>query len=120
MQMRTASVISVGLHAAVLLWAVVSFSGKAFEVTPTESLPVDLVSDKDFSEMTKGVKNAPKENPLLGREIYWGCSNNQPDGKFVAPFNLNRTPEAAAADLALHDVVGDPQRVEPDAPTAHT
>ncbi|HEY0224165.1 MAG TPA: hypothetical protein VGC38_06605 [Pseudolabrys sp.] len=60
MEMRTASVISVGLHAAVLLWAVVSFTGKTFETTPPESLPVDLVSDKDFSELTKGVKEAPK------------------------------------------------------------
>ena len=60
MQMRMASVISTGLHAAVLLWALVSFSGKTFEVTPAESLPVDLVSEKDFSEMTKGAKQAPK------------------------------------------------------------
>lgn len=60
MQMRMASAISTGLHVAVLLWALVSFSGKTFEVTPAESLPVDLVSDKDFSEMSKGVKVAPK------------------------------------------------------------
>jgi len=60
MEMRTASVISTSLHAAVLLWAVVSFTGKTFEVTPAESLPVDLVSEKDFSEMTKGAKQAPK------------------------------------------------------------
>ena len=60
MQMRMASAISTGLHAAVLLWALVSFSGKTFEVTPAESLPVDLVSEKDFSEMTKGAKQAPK------------------------------------------------------------
>ena len=58
--MKTASAISTGLHAAVLLWALVSFSGKTFEVTPAESLPVDLVSEKDFSEITKGVKTAPK------------------------------------------------------------
>jgi outer membrane biosynthesis protein TonB len=58
--MKTASAISTGLHAAVLLWALVSFSGKTFEVTPAESLPVDLVSEKQFSEMTKGVKEAPK------------------------------------------------------------
>ena len=44
--MRTASAISTGLHAAVLLWALVSFSGKTFEATPAESLPVDLVSDE--------------------------------------------------------------------------
>jgi len=60
MQMRMASAISTGLHAAVLLWALVSFSGKTFEVTPAESLPVDLVSEKDFSEMTQGAKKAPK------------------------------------------------------------
>jgi outer membrane biosynthesis protein TonB len=58
--MKTASAISTGLHAAVLLWALVSFSGKTFEVTPAESLPVDLVSEKEFSEMTKGAKDALK------------------------------------------------------------
>lgn len=51
---------SAGLHVAVLLWAVISFSGKTFEVTPTEALPVDLINDKTFSEITKGVKDAPK------------------------------------------------------------
>jgi outer membrane biosynthesis protein TonB len=58
--MRKATAISAGLHAAVLLWATLSFSGKTFDVTPAESLPVDLISEKDFSEMTKGVKDAPK------------------------------------------------------------
>lgn len=57
---RKATAISTGLHAAVLLWALISFSGKAFEVTPAESLPVDLINDKDFSELTKGIKEAPK------------------------------------------------------------
>jgi colicin import membrane protein len=60
MQMKTASVISTGLHVAVLLWATLTFAGKTFEVTPAESLPVDLVSEKQFSELTKGVKEAPK------------------------------------------------------------
>ena len=58
--MRKATAISAGLHAAVLLWATLSFSGKTFDVTPAESLPVDLVSEKDFSQITKGVKDAPK------------------------------------------------------------
>lgn len=60
MEIKTASAISTGLHVLVLAWAVVSFSGKTFEVTPAESLPVDLVSEKEFSELTKGVKDAPK------------------------------------------------------------
>ena len=60
MEFRAASAISFGLHAAVLVWALVSFSSKPLEATPVESLPVDLVSDKDFSEMMKGAKTAPK------------------------------------------------------------
>lgn len=60
MQMKKATAISAGLHAAVLMWATLSFSGKALEATPTESLPVDLISEKDFSQLTKGVKEAPK------------------------------------------------------------
>ncbi len=60
MRMRTASAISTGLHAAVLLWAVISFTGETFKSTPAESLPVDIISDKDFSELTKGIKDAPK------------------------------------------------------------
>lgn len=60
MQMRTASAISAGLHAAVLLWAVVSFSGKNLDAKPVDSLPVEFISEKDFSEMTKGIKEAPK------------------------------------------------------------
>ena len=58
--MRKATAISTGLHAAVLLWATLSFSGKTFDVTPAESLPVDMISEKDFSQLTKGVKDAPK------------------------------------------------------------
>ena len=61
--MRKATAISAGLHAAVLLWATLSFSGKTFDVTPAESLPVDFISEKDFSELTKGVKDAPKVEP---------------------------------------------------------
>jgi hypothetical protein len=60
MQFRTASAISTGLHVAVLLWATLSFTGTTLNATPTASLPVDLISEKDFSKITQGVKEAPK------------------------------------------------------------
>jgi colicin import membrane protein len=60
MQFRMASVISAGLHAAVLLWALLTFTSAPFKVTPAESLPIDLVSEKEFSELAKGQKDAPK------------------------------------------------------------
>jgi colicin import membrane protein len=58
--MKTASAISFGLHVAVLAWATFTFTGEAFQVTPAQSLPIDLISDKEFSELTRGVKDAPK------------------------------------------------------------
>lgn len=60
MQFRTASTISAGLHAAVLLWATLTFTGTTLNATPTAALPVDLISAKDFSQITKGVRQAPK------------------------------------------------------------
>ena len=60
MEFKSATAISGGLHAAVLLWAMISFSGHRLEATPVNSLPVDLVSEKQFSELTKGIKEAPK------------------------------------------------------------
>jgi colicin import membrane protein len=60
MQFRVATAVSGGLHAAVLVWVLISISSKALEATPVDSLPVDIISDKDFSEMTKGIKEKPK------------------------------------------------------------
>ncbi len=62
--MKQATALSVGLHAAVLLWATLSYSGRAVEAPPPESLPVEFISEKDFSQLTKGSKEAPrKETP---------------------------------------------------------
>jgi colicin import membrane protein len=58
--MRTASTISLGLHAAVIAWGLFSFTGKSLEATPVESMPVDIISADQFSQLTKGVKEAPK------------------------------------------------------------
>ena len=97
MEIKTASVISTGLHAAVLLWALVSFTGKSFEVTPAESLPVDLVSEKAFSEMTKGVKDAPKaETPKpLVEKIAEPKPEEKPAPKVVEKKEVKATAQKA-------------------------
>jgi len=58
--MRTGLAISASLHAAVLLWGLVTFGVKPLETTPGDSLPVDIISDTEYSQLTAGVKNAPK------------------------------------------------------------
>lgn len=69
-EMKTASLLSLGLHVGVLGWALVSFSTTARDATPPPSLPVDLVSVEDFSKMTKGQKDAktPEPKPPLAEK----------------------------------------------------
>ena len=62
-EMKTGLTISALAHAALLLWGLVSFAARPLEAAPTDALPVDIISDKEFSELTKGVKNAPKGAP---------------------------------------------------------
>ena len=60
-EMKTGLAISALVHAALLGWGLISFAAKPLEAKPNDALPVDIISDKQFSEMTKGVKNAPKD-----------------------------------------------------------
>jgi outer membrane biosynthesis protein TonB len=58
--MRTGLTISASAHAAVLLWALISFAPKALNAPPAESMPVDLISSTEFSQLRAGARNAPK------------------------------------------------------------
>lgn len=59
-EMKTGLTISAIVHLALLLWGVISFAARPLEAKPTDALPVDIISAKEFSQMTAGVKNAPK------------------------------------------------------------
>jgi len=62
-EMKTGLTISALAHAALLLWGLISFAARPLEAKPTEGLPIDIISDKQFSEMTKGVKTGAKNAP---------------------------------------------------------
>jgi outer membrane biosynthesis protein TonB len=61
--MKTGLTISAVGHAAVLLWTVVTFGAKPYASAPVDSLPVDIISATEFSQMTAGSKSAPKTAP---------------------------------------------------------
>jgi hypothetical protein len=63
-EMKTGLTISAMFHAALLLWGLISFAAMPLEAKPTDALPIDIISDKQFSEITKGVKNGSKDKPL--------------------------------------------------------
>jgi outer membrane biosynthesis protein TonB len=56
-------VASIALHVLVIGWGLVTFSTRAFESTPDESLPVDIVSADQLAKVMAGMKTGKKENP---------------------------------------------------------
>jgi len=56
--MKPGMTISCFAHAVALGFAVVAISARPMDAPPMQTLPVQFVSEKDFSQMTKGVKNA--------------------------------------------------------------
>jgi len=59
-EMKTGLAISAIVHAALLLWGLISFAAKPLEAKSSDALPIDIISDKQFSELTKGVLNGSK------------------------------------------------------------
>ena len=54
---------SVALHVLVLGYGLVSFSTKAYEMTPEDSVPVDVISPDQLAKVMAGMKTGKKENP---------------------------------------------------------
>jgi colicin import membrane protein len=58
--MRRSLVISGTAHAVLLVWGVIAFVARPSEAPHADPLPVEFVSVTQFSQLTAGVKNAPK------------------------------------------------------------
>jgi len=118
MGFRSATAISGGLHAAVLLWALISFSSRPLEATPVDSLPVDLISDKDFSELTKGVKDKPKvEKPKpLVQKIDTPKPVDEPTPKLTEKQEIKSAQEKQPTPPAKPDPIADKLKKLDDKP----
>jgi DNA primase len=58
--MKRSVIISGAAHAVLVLWGLVAFVARPSDAPQAESLPVEFVSTTEFSQLTAGVKNAPK------------------------------------------------------------
>jgi outer membrane biosynthesis protein TonB len=56
-------VASVALHVLVLGWVMVSFSTRALEMAPEDSVAVDVISPDQLAKVMAGMKTGKKENP---------------------------------------------------------
>jgi colicin import membrane protein len=79
--MKTGLAISALCHAALLLWGLLSFAAKPLEAKPNDALPVDIISDKQFSEITKGVKDGAKDKTLAALAEKIGTANPVDDSR---------------------------------------
>jgi colicin import membrane protein len=58
--MRTGIAISTVAHVTLLAWGMVSFVAVPLTTAQPDSLPVDIVSENEYSQVMRGIKNAPK------------------------------------------------------------
>src|SRR5436190_18831409 len=58
--MKAGWTISAVLHGAVLAWGLVTFATKPLNVPPPEFITTDIISAADFSQITQGIRAAPK------------------------------------------------------------
>ena len=54
---------SIALHVFVLGWVMVSFSTRALEMQPEDSVAVDVISPNELAKVMAGMKTGKKENP---------------------------------------------------------
>lgn len=59
-RLKAGLTVSALAHATLLAWGMVTFAVQPFEAAPVDSLPVDIISSSEFSQLTAGVKTAPK------------------------------------------------------------
>jgi len=114
--MKAGWTISAVLHALVLAWGLVSISARPLDKPPTESLPVDIISATDFSQITRGTRNAPKAEapaPLVEK-----VAEAKPLADNPAPKVVDNKPEIVAAAEKPEPPTPEPvKKAEPKPPT---
>src|SRR5947208_12195340 len=104
-------------HAAVLAWGLVSIAAKPLNSTPPESLPVDIISATDFSQITQGIRTAPKAEapkPLVEK-----VAEAKPVEEQTAKVVDNKPEIVATSDQVQPPKPPEPKKVEakPPVPT---
>jgi colicin import membrane protein len=107
--MKTGLAISALVHAALLVWGLLSFAARPLEAKPNDALPVDIISDKQFSEITKGVLTGAKDKTLasLAEKI---------DTLKLVDDSRAKVTEKKVLDAAKADAPPPPAEQQPPAP----
>ncbi|MBS7540175.1 energy transducer TonB [Ancylobacter lacus] len=112
--MRAGLISSAVLHGGILAFMIFSFaSPHPFDVAPAESMPIDIVSDDELSQMMAGKKDAPKAEapkPVVEKV----APTPKPAENLEAP--VSEKPEVKAANEPPPPPPPPPPQVKPPEP----
>ena len=109
--MKAGWTISAALHGAVLAWGLVTFATKPLNATPPEFITTDIISAADFSQITNGIKTAPKAEapkPLVEK-----IAEAKPVEEQNAKVVDNKPEIVATADQIQPPKPPEPKKAEP-------
>jgi colicin import membrane protein len=109
--MKAGWTISAVGHAALLAWGLISIAARPLNASPPESLPVDVISATDFSQITNGIKTAPKaETPKpLVEKVAEAKPVEEANAKVV-----DKKPEIVATSDKVEPPKPEPEQKKPE------
>src|SRR5438270_7247266 len=113
--MKAGWTISAVLHGAVLAWGLVTFATKPLNATPPEFISTDIISDADFSQITQGIRSAPKTEapkPLVEK-----VAEAKPVEEQTAKVIENKPEIVPTVDQVQPPKPPEPKKAEPKPPT---
>jgi colicin import membrane protein len=113
--MKAGWTISAVLHGAVLAWGLVTFATRPLSAPPPDFISTDIISASDFSQITNGIKTAPKAEapkPLVEK-----VAEAKPVEEQNAKIVDNKPEIVATADQVQPPKPPEPKKAEPKPPT---
>lgn len=112
--MKAGWTISAVLHASVLAWGLVSFATRPLSAPPPEFITTDIISAADFSQITNGIKTAPKaETP---KPLVEKVAEAKPVEEQNAKVVDNKPEIVATSDQVQPPKPPEPKKAEPKPP----
>jgi colicin import membrane protein len=104
---------SVALHVLVIGYGIVSFSTRALEAPPAESMPIDIISADQLSKLTAGNKSGAKDKP---KPLVEKVAEAKPVEDTVGKISEKAPVETAVAPTPPPKPVEKPVEKKPDPP----
>jgi colicin import membrane protein len=109
--MKAGWTISAALHGAVLAWGLIAFATKPLSAPPPEFISTDIISAADFSQITNGIKTAPKAE--VPKPLVEKVAEAKPVEEQNAKLVENKPEIVATADQVQPPKPPEPKKAEP-------